>query len=41
MCAENYTEKQKKLIQILYPDKYEELWGVKEETKKEEESPAE
>jgi len=32
-----YTDKQKKLIQILYPDKYEELWG----TKKDEEQPAE
>tara|TARA_S200002703_G_C3798028_1_gene246522 strand:- start:1022 stop:1126 length:105 start_codon:yes stop_codon:yes gene_type:complete len=32
-----YTDKQKKLIQVLYPDKYEELWG----TKKEEEQPAE
>ena len=33
---------QKKLIQILYPDKYSELWGTKEvETKKEEEPAAE
>jgi len=37
MDASDYTEKQKRLIQVLYPDKYEELWG----TKKEEEQPAE
>tara|TARA_R110000850_G_scaffold129498_3_gene249425 strand:+ start:2700 stop:2867 length:168 start_codon:yes stop_codon:yes gene_type:complete len=27
MDASDYTEHQKKLIQILYPDKYTELWG--------------
>ena len=31
MDASDYTEKQKKLIQILYPDKYEELWGTKKD----------
>jgi hypothetical protein len=32
MTADDYTENQKKLIEIKYPDKYKELWG---ETKKE------
>tara|TARA_R110000787_G_scaffold112545_4_gene221477 strand:- start:6546 stop:6668 length:123 start_codon:yes stop_codon:yes gene_type:complete len=40
MKADDYTENQKKLIQIKYPDKYKELWG-EEETKKEEEPAAE
>lgn len=37
MDASDYTEKQKKLIQVLFPDKYELLWG----TKKDEEEPVE
>ena len=47
MDASDYTENQKKLIQIKYPDKYKELWGVGEtlpsekETKKEDEPAAE
>lgn len=34
MTADDYTENQKKIIQIRFPDKYKELWG---ETKKEDE----
>jgi len=47
MKADDYTENQKKLIQVLYPEKYAELWGVGEtlpsdkETKKEDEPAAE
>tara|TARA_R100000951_G_scaffold69108_2_gene58208 strand:- start:178 stop:294 length:117 start_codon:yes stop_codon:yes gene_type:complete len=36
-----YTDNQKKLIKILYPDKYKKLWPEVEEPKKEEEQPAE
>ena len=43
MDASDYTEKQKKLIQVLFPDKYELLWPKVQGsgTKKEEEQPAE
>jgi hypothetical protein len=30
MTADDYTENQKKLIQIKYPEKYAELWGADE-----------
>tara|TARA_R100001015_G_C4554765_1_gene115847 strand:+ start:570 stop:695 length:126 start_codon:yes stop_codon:yes gene_type:complete len=41
MDASDYTDKQKKIIEVLFPDKYKELWGSEEEPKKEEEQPAE
>tara|TARA_R100000541_G_scaffold21209_1_gene31132 strand:- start:987 stop:1118 length:132 start_codon:yes stop_codon:yes gene_type:complete len=43
MTAEDYTENQKKLIQVKYPEKYEVLWGQGSsvETKKEDEPAAE